>query len=398
MIRGAAENIASRNERSGIVIEAQRRGTTKSDLLLQVRKMDERLSALGIVVERTPRFQPRFQIDETAFEMHLDREVKYSNPKARLRDIESVRSIYVQRRGRTSREIEKTRGVMVTSNTGFAKAAFAYEREVEESAQLPAVVSDTSLANDAWLKAPVGASGLPRARVLALSYGALCPSEDLWSRYMGEIDRLEAQGAISARDLLLLRSDPSASGKLMYVTSGDADVVTEETPLVLLGRVKKEYRQEFQTEFQRDWDVAIGREREARQSAEREREEAREQLSAVIRKAAWWSDRWARRGVRVVEVVVCMSVVGATTGVFTEGTIAAVVASTVATIWAIGSTWRGWSVRGVCLPLQKRLWLRSFRRKLKELGLDREKVDAAVAEWSADSGDGSVGGRGAERE
>ena len=280
VVRGAADYLTSREGRGRIVLEARKRGTTRSDLLLLAEKMDRVISALGLTDEETPGFTRRYQIDEEKFEGLLDDFVTYNNPKARLRDIESVRSVYVLRRGRAARSIERTRAVMVTSNTGFAQAAADYERKIEKSESLSAVISDLSLANAAWLKAPMGALGLPRTRLLALAYGALCPSDDLWLKYLREIERLEDDGTISVRDHQLLRSASSVPEELMYRTAGDTALMTGQVALDVADGLKREIEEEWQRKVEEEresrvamdgeWQRRVEEERESRLAAERE--------------------------------------------------------------------------------------------------------------------------------
>lgn len=100
MIIAAAADVDRPDGRmSSIVKEARRNGRTKSDLLLIAEKIEDKLHELGIRVENTPRYRPELQIDEVAFENVLEDEVSYYNPRAKEYDINSVRSIYVLRRG-----------------------------------------------------------------------------------------------------------------------------------------------------------------------------------------------------------------------------------------------------------------------------------------------------------
>ena len=63
------------------------------------------------------------------------------------------------------------------------------------------MITDFSLANITWLKAPVEASDLPTTQLLAFSYAALQPSSELLTKFLQEIEKLEAEGAISERAL-----------------------------------------------------------------------------------------------------------------------------------------------------------------------------------------------------
>lgn len=244
VIKGAAKYVDSPDGRGAIVMEARRNATTKSDLLLVAGKIDELLSAAGVSVEKTPKYIADFQIDENAFEGALEDEVSYNNPKAREYDINSVRSIYALRKGTSPPNVEKAKAVLVTSNGGFARAAYQYGQQHEETREVSSVITDFSLANMAWLKAPMGAPSLPATETIAFAYAALQPSQELLGKYLAEIEKLEKQGTISERDHQLLRSSALAQEELMRLTMGDEDALTEETITQTLTRVTAEITKE----------------------------------------------------------------------------------------------------------------------------------------------------------
>ncbi|MFH1915623.1 MAG: hypothetical protein ABIK45_15270 [Pseudomonadota bacterium] len=72
VISGAASFIDSYQGRGGIVWEARRKGATKSDLLLLLTQIDEKLKDAGIEIVDTPQYIEDVQIDETVFEDFLD--------------------------------------------------------------------------------------------------------------------------------------------------------------------------------------------------------------------------------------------------------------------------------------------------------------------------------------
>jgi len=102
----------------------------------------------------------------------------------------------------------------------------------------------------AWLKAPLGAPGLPMTEMLAFSYAALQPSKELLDKYMGEIDKLEKQGKITTRDHQLLRSSQLAQDELMNLTLGEEDALTEQTVTETLKRVTDEITREESVKYQ----------------------------------------------------------------------------------------------------------------------------------------------------
>ena len=251
VIRGASNWINSPDGRGPIVMEARKTNITKSDLLMLADEVDAKLSAVGIKVLGTPPYVKDFQINEKAFEGVLeDEEVWYHNPRAREYDINSVRSIYVLRSGNAPRNVEEAKAVLVSSNSGFAKAAFEYGKHYEELRQVSSVITDFSLANMAWLKSPLGAPELPMAEVIAFSYAALQPSKQLLEKYIGEIDKLEKQGNFTARNHQLLRYSLLAQEELMNLTLGEDDEFTDRTVAELLDRVTAEIKKGENEKYQ----------------------------------------------------------------------------------------------------------------------------------------------------
>jgi hypothetical protein len=244
VLEAAARYVDSPDGRGNIIMEARRKGRTKSDFLLLAGKVDELLVDAGIEVEESPRYIARFQIDETAFGSVLGDEVSYFNVRAKENDINSVRSIYVLRANTMPASVEKCKAVLVSSNSAFARAAYEYGRQYEQSRQVSSVITDFSLANMAWLKAPMGAPSVPMTELLAYSYAALQPSKRLLDKYLSEIDKLQELGKISEQDHQLLRSSTVAQEELMQLTLGDEAALTEETITETLRRVSKEITKE----------------------------------------------------------------------------------------------------------------------------------------------------------
>ena len=243
-IQVAAANLESSQGRGSIIQEARQAGTTRSDLVILAETLDEELSNAGIEVESTPEYTKDIQIDEAAFQQVLDDEVWYSSPMTRELDVNSVRSIFVKRTKKNISSLEKSHAVLVTTNTAFAKAAWQYGQQYAPSQTVSTVITDFTLANVAWLKAPLGGPAIPRTQLMAFSYAAFQPSRELLGRYLNEIEKLENEGRVSARDLQLLRSSPLAPKELMNLTLGNDDLVTEETVTQILERVTDQIRGE----------------------------------------------------------------------------------------------------------------------------------------------------------
>ena len=368
VLRGAASFVDRQDGKGAIVLEARRQGTTKSDLLLLAESIDEKLSREGIDVEPTPRYIEEFQIDETQFEQVLEDEVAYYNPRAKLYDINSVRSIYVIRASIPARSLEKSKAVFVTTNSGFAKAAWEYGQKYEASRNVSSVITDFSLANMAWLKAPMETSSIPATQLLAYSYAALEPSNALLDKYLTEIDRLESRGRITARDHQLLRSSPQVYQELMHLTLGEEDALTDATISETLDRVSKEIKKEESeklTEEQRDH-------QDTRDALSRQEEVNRQ----VVEKLYARCRRKANRLALVLSVMLAISLalgVTAGFGLFVHvGVIAAMAlgSSVALSIMTLMNLLLGSTVKGVYQRLGARLLMRFIARERKAVGLD----------------------------
>lgn len=248
----SASYIEDPEGRGDIVLEARRQDTTKSDLLFLKGQIDDRLADYRINVIETPKYIEKFQIDETAFEEVLADEIRYFNPRAKEYDINSVRSIYALRKNTSPSIIERAKAVLVTSNAGFSQAAFRYGKKKEASREVSSVITDFSLANMAWLKAPLDAQDIPKTELLAFSYAALQPSGKLFEKYLLEIEKLEEKGGISSRDHQLLRSHGLVQDELMNLTLGEEEALTGKTVTEILDRVKGEIRKEEGDKYRKE--------------------------------------------------------------------------------------------------------------------------------------------------
>lgn len=94
-----------------------------------------------------------------------------------------MRSIYVQRRGKSADTLENSLAVLVTNNSKLAQMAYEYEKS-NEGLGVSSVITDFSLANMAWLKGPMKASLLPKVEVIAFAYAALQPTKTLLDKYL----------------------------------------------------------------------------------------------------------------------------------------------------------------------------------------------------------------------
>lgn len=295
----SADYIDSPKGRGTIVNEARKSGRSKSDLLLMAEHAANSLAAFKIHSVQAPLYDEKnhkFEISEQVFGAVLDDAVNYHNPRAKEYDIQSVRSIYVLRKGNSPVSIEKSRAVLVTNNSGYAKAAYEYGKKFEQSREISAVITDFSLANTAWLKAPQGAPSLPRKEVLAFAYAMLRPTNDFWDKVLDEAEKLELNGTISARDHQLLRSNHHVQNELMKLTLGDDAALTETSIKETLRRVTEEIRTEDAIKLQQSED------KRAFLAKELEDKIAKEEV--IKEKIYWRCDKRAKREALAISALI----------------------------------------------------------------------------------------------
>ena len=316
----------------------------------------------------TPKYIEDFQIDETAFESALNDEVRYHNPRAKEHDINSVRSIYVLRAGTSPAILERSKAVLVTSNAAFSDAAFQYGKRHEASREVSSVITDFSLANMAWLKAPLGAPDVPMTELLAFSYAALEPSTELFEKYLREIDKLEQEGKITARDHQLLRSSHLAQAELMNLTLGEDEALEEQTVTETLRRVTEEIKKEESTKYRG--------ERAAHDETRKQLAEQRQINKDIQERLYWQCHRQAKACAWCVSIIIVTLLAGGLAvgvGVRSNDPIVGwllIAAAGISLLVTLGNSIFGITVRRVHEEIQARCLTWFIRRKAAETGLD----------------------------
>jgi len=369
VVRGAAHNIDSPDGRGAIVMEARRNKTTKSDLFLLAGRIDELLKNASIEIISTPKYIADFQIDEMIFDNLLEDEIFYYNPRAKQYDINSVRSIYVIRSGKTPLSLEKCKAVLVTSNSDYAKVAYEYGQNHEETLEVSSVITDFSLANVAWLKAPVAASSLPIMEFLAYAYAANQPSKGLLDKLVTEADKLKKNGTITYRDHQLLRSNVLAQDELMNLTLGEEDALTPETVLETLERVEGEITKEVKEELE---------EEESAHKITRDKMETARNERDILKKRIYWKcqKRAELCAKGVFAMITMLLIVGFFVGLgmgFETPVVVGVLLSLCFLLFGIASLISlilGVSILKLCENIEERCLIYSLKKESEKTGID----------------------------
>ena len=234
-----AELNLDRPDASGRVIKHLRdRGKKRGDIALLRGNLEEHLKDAGFAIRRTPQYIDDYQIDEAALEKKLRDELNYRSTRGAEHDTNSVRSIFALRQDSVPRRLEDCNAVLVTDNAKFARIAFEHGKEQNSAKEVSTVITDYSLANIAWLKAPLGAPDLPEKEVIAACYVALEPDKSLWDKYVAEIESLQEKGEITADDHAVLRVSGIATNELMELTLGDERAFGADSVPQIISRVR----------------------------------------------------------------------------------------------------------------------------------------------------------------
>lgn len=262
--------------RAPIILELRKAGKTRADLIIIRNRLDDFYGQYGIARTPAPKHVGEFQIDEAILQDAISDEIKYWSPRALECDITSIRSIYTLRKGLAPYRLENARAVLLTTNSRLARAAYLYGKNFESSREVASVITDFSLGNVAWLKAPMG-SDLPRREIVATCYAAMDPPSKLWMKYLDEIQKLRQDGKISPSDHEALRLSYRAREELMNLTLGAEQSFSAKTISDILLVVKDEISREHVEKLEQE-QLAHEATRLKLNNLEREREEHRKSI------------------------------------------------------------------------------------------------------------------------
>ncbi len=212
-------------------------GRSAGDVEAILSELDHQLLKLGINIEDAPDHIEQWTIAEEDFGAALQTQVNYRNPLAKRRDIDSVTAIHRLRKGRSVHDLGNCVAIFVTSNTAYARTTREFMRSEDQGSPVPLVIGDLDLTTQVWVRAPGARPSLPRKLLIADSFAALNPSNQLWDKYLSTIDRLEKQGEVTSDQVTALIFSTVARAEFLDLTLGDPDAVKEETVTEVLARV-----------------------------------------------------------------------------------------------------------------------------------------------------------------
>lgn len=287
---------------------------SRSDVDIEIGELRERLSASGVEVRPTPAHGEQYELSESDLEARLKETIHYSRHSAMVKDLNSLSAIYRLRGGTARRRMESADAILVTTNLKLAQVSRVFFEQILRGSSVPPCVSDHGLAALAWLMNPSQAPDLPRRQIVAISYAALNPPDEVWRRYLTEIRKLKERGKLSEEQVGLLLFSPDARLELMNATSGDPAALATGTIAEILGHAEASARADAEKERDEERERREEAERrisEAEERAEAEAERSRELIAARVRHREDWSRRLAEAVSWVAFGVLCLLVLGA---------------------------------------------------------------------------------------
>lgn len=267
----------------------RKQGYSASDIELLAENLEADLRGLRITVVDRPPPEVQLTVDESALEAVLQEKVGYPARPPLLHDLDALTAIFRLRRGGRPSQLERGRAAFVTTNTPLVGVARQF---FDGGDSVPLALTDDDFATLVWLKRPLSAPELPRMRIIADCYAALEPGNDLWNKYLDEVEKLRQRRSISEDDFFVLRYSFDAKRALMHRTLGEHERISEEVVEEILDRAREAIKEP---------EVQRAKEAEAASStAERRAAEAAARATAAEQRAAA-AENQARASARVID-------------------------------------------------------------------------------------------------
>ena len=250
-------------------------GASPGDIEKIIGRFDATLEKLRISVIGKPAQTRDLSVDERTLEYTLQKRHYRQTEQARLHDVESLTAIHRLRGGRRLREVERCRAIFITSSSSLARISAGFFGEHFGTTTAPHCMHAQLFTTIVWLKKPLRIPDLPMRKLIADCYAALQPSEEVWARYLAELDEIESRGDLTSDDLVHLRHSVPARNELLNVTFNKVERFDENTVPKIIEKVHAAARA--------DTEVELERERSRRREAELSSERSRKDLARISR-------------------------------------------------------------------------------------------------------------------
>jgi hypothetical protein len=254
-----------------------------SDVEETIVSIDVRLKELAVDVADKPPFTDA--PDEATLEEVLAKRIPYSRKQAREKDAQSLAAVARLRGMRRMDRFENAKAILLTANPVLVSASREFFKDIAGGRSIPLCMSDGLMTRLAWVKRPMLAPEMPRHAAMAASYAALNPKDELWRRYIEEIERRRKAGSISDEQYYVLRSSREAREVLMDRTFGLEEAFTAGTVDEVLAHATSVIRGEAEAETAEARQAALLAERGAEQERSKRERLERAHIDRTDRRA-----------------------------------------------------------------------------------------------------------------
>jgi hypothetical protein len=226
-------------------------GYKASDIELLVSQLRRNIERLRIKIVPTPDYsEQRYVIDEDGLLTLLKTKMPNQRDDTAIqRDVASISAIYRLRRNNYSSNIEDSPAVFITTNTTLAKTSSEHFYGSNDKLIAPPCLTDYVLTNLLWLKSPHSSPNLPMKRIIADSYAAIQPDDEIMSKWFDEVNRLKTMNSITEDDYYYLCSSQDVIDILMDETLGDVEALTESSVHEILERAHERFHAEAESKY-----------------------------------------------------------------------------------------------------------------------------------------------------
>lgn len=171
---------------------------TPADIRQEIALIRGKLAKLGIRTREFPKHIPKYTEDEEALAEELGdpHKVGDSDGTRVWHDVRAVSAVITLRSGARPNRISSARFVFASSSSLTVANAIRWYRESYPQGLEP-IIHFRAVTNAAWVLRPVDASRVPMQELIAVCLAVLQPSPEVWSRFVGHLERLVASGELN---------------------------------------------------------------------------------------------------------------------------------------------------------------------------------------------------------
>ncbi|MBW9330177.1 hypothetical protein D9N18_02205 [Lactococcus raffinolactis] len=200
------------------------------------------------------------------------------------RDVNSINSIYILRKGRRVSTIQEAKFIFLTTSYSLINAASEYATSLKHSnREISPCISDIFLGTLLWSQTQKTLDFI-NLKLTSQIYAAYSPSHELAEVYAKELNRAKDTQKITEEDFLLLQSRRLTDKYLFDVTNGDVSNVSDNTPGEILRMLRDESEKKGSDRTRQVMEEKLSqleKEKEGELSKERAEKEAQSKRNSV---------------------------------------------------------------------------------------------------------------------